>query len=222
VIVVSTTEQRAPKKAPERTCLGCGRRRHSSRLVRLVRAPDGEVHVDHPHRLGGRGGYVCGLDDCIARTLRSAKLDRALGGRVVRPSLPVLRQRVIDQLLRRLGGLLAASARSGKVSLGAAKTEEALSRGIARLVVVATDVSPRVRGRLDQAAANLDVHVMVLGDRHELAKPFARTELGALALTDDGLSQAVSRELALLQGLTAIPCTDTPPAREGGARERAT
>lgn len=60
-----------------RTCVGCRRRRSKDELLRIVRAPDGGVHLDPEGSAPGRGAYVCPDVGCFDRGARK-RLGRAL------------------------------------------------------------------------------------------------------------------------------------------------
>ena len=63
---------------PERRCVGCGRQRPRTGLVRVTRGPEGAV-VDAAMRLGGRGAYVCRDNPaCARRALDRGSFARAL------------------------------------------------------------------------------------------------------------------------------------------------
>lgn len=65
-------------KTPTRTCCVCGAKRPKRELVRIVRTPEGDVHVDARGREPGRGAYVCADELCLERGRKARKLDRAL------------------------------------------------------------------------------------------------------------------------------------------------
>ncbi len=201
-MTVAVHQHRASKR-PERTCIGCRQKAASSDLLRLVRSPDGELVFDQRHRLGGRGAWVCGSIGCLTRALRSRRLGDAVGGAIrdTRPEIMV--ERIRAQVVQRVDGLLVAAGQARKVELGAVRTEEALRHQPMRvtLVVLATDVSPRVRRAVGAAALSAGVPIVDFGDRDRLGLAFARRELGATALTDNGLALAIRRELSLLDGL---------------------
>jgi predicted RNA-binding protein YlxR (DUF448 family) len=66
------------KRQPERTCVGCGLKRPKKDLVRVVRAPSGQVEVDPSGRRAGRGAYLCPGRDCLLTAAKGKKLERAL------------------------------------------------------------------------------------------------------------------------------------------------
>jgi hypothetical protein len=65
------------RAAPERTCLGCRRRRPKGALLRLVRRPDGVVAADPRGTAAGRGAYVCEAPACVEHGLARERVARA-------------------------------------------------------------------------------------------------------------------------------------------------
>ena len=65
-----------------RTCIVCGGKRAKARLLRLVLNAANKVCLDQQQRCQGRGAYVCGQPECLAR-LKLSHLERAF-----RRSLP--------------------------------------------------------------------------------------------------------------------------------------
>lgn len=68
----------ADRKAPIRSCVSCRTTSAKRELIRIVRAPDGEVRIDPTGKLAGRGAYLCGAKECLALALKANKLGRAL------------------------------------------------------------------------------------------------------------------------------------------------
>ncbi len=68
----------APREEPERTCVGCRATAGKRELVRIVRSPDGSVHVDRTGSAHGRGAYVHRDAACVDAALRRGSLARAL------------------------------------------------------------------------------------------------------------------------------------------------
>ena len=67
-----------PRRAPERTCVGCRGKAGKGDLVRLARRPDAGVRVDVSGVSPGRGAYVHRDAECIEAALRRGVLGRAL------------------------------------------------------------------------------------------------------------------------------------------------
>ncbi|MDA8344082.1 MAG: YlxR family protein [Thermaerobacter sp.] len=66
------------RKQPMRLCLGCGQQRPKRELVRVVRSPEGEVHLDPTGKANGRGAYICPDPSCLEKALRNQRLGHAL------------------------------------------------------------------------------------------------------------------------------------------------
>ena len=66
------------KKIPTRQCMGCNEHFPKSSLLRVVRAPDGEVSLDFGGKKSGRGAYICKNVACLSKAQKSRRLSRNL------------------------------------------------------------------------------------------------------------------------------------------------
>ena len=67
-----------PKKIPMRQCTGCREHKPKRELIRVVRAPEGEVSLDFRGKSPGRGAYLCPNPECLAKARKSKALERSL------------------------------------------------------------------------------------------------------------------------------------------------
>ena len=67
------------KKIPIRQCLGCREQKAKTKLLRVVRSPEGSVSLDFRGKAPGRGAYICRSGECLKRAVRSRALERSLG-----------------------------------------------------------------------------------------------------------------------------------------------
>ena len=65
------------KKIPMRQCLGCREMKPKKELIRVVRSPEGEIHLDFRGKANGRGAYVCPDTACLKKAMKSKALERA-------------------------------------------------------------------------------------------------------------------------------------------------
>ena len=85
----------AQKKIPSRQCIGCMTSRPKKELVRVVRAPSGEISIDLVGKKPGRGAYLCPNPDCLTKAKKKKALERcfeqpaAAGGSAVSGAEPV-------------------------------------------------------------------------------------------------------------------------------------
>ena len=70
------------KKIPMRQCLGCREMKPKRELIRVVRSPEGEIHLDLRGKANGRGAYVCPDPNCLQKAVRSKALERAFSTRI--------------------------------------------------------------------------------------------------------------------------------------------
>jgi predicted RNA-binding protein YlxR (DUF448 family) len=66
------------KHIPQRTCVVCRRTFPKREVNRIVRSPEGEVHLDPTGKAPGRGAYLCNDLACWEKAVTSQVLDRAL------------------------------------------------------------------------------------------------------------------------------------------------
>ncbi len=80
---------------------------------------------------------------------------------------------------------------------GLEETRRSVRSGRARLVVVAGDVAPGQRPKLERTLAGRPVPVVILGTRESLGTAVgARAPLSAVAVTDPSLAREIGRRLS--------------------------
>ena len=71
------------KKIPMRKCTGCGEMKEKKQLVRIVKAPDGNViSLDLTGKKPGRGAYICSSPDCLNKAKKARRLERAFSCKI--------------------------------------------------------------------------------------------------------------------------------------------
>ncbi len=70
------------RKKPLRKCVVTGEVKEKKALVRIVRAPDGTVSVDHTGKKNGRGAYLTDDDHCFLEAKQKDVLSRHLNVQV--------------------------------------------------------------------------------------------------------------------------------------------
>ncbi len=65
------------RKVPVRMCIGCGEKRPKKEMLRIVRTPEGEFHVDATGRQNGRGCYICPKAECMDAMCKQKRLARS-------------------------------------------------------------------------------------------------------------------------------------------------
>lgn len=91
------------RTTPIRTCVGCRQTSGKRALVRIVRTPEGDVHVDPTGKANGRGAYVCMEQSCFDAALAKGRLNAALRVNLKEDDVDTLR-REFDTLLAAASG----------------------------------------------------------------------------------------------------------------------
>lgn len=85
-----------PKKIPLRQCLGCREMKPKRELIRVVRAPEGEISLDFKGRKPGRGAYVCPSAECLKKVRKSRALERAFSAQIPEEVYDTLERQMAD------------------------------------------------------------------------------------------------------------------------------
>lgn len=70
------------RKRPERMCVGCREMIDKRLLIRVVRTPEGAIHIDKTGKTNGRGAYICNKKECLEKAIKSNQLERALKAKI--------------------------------------------------------------------------------------------------------------------------------------------
>ena len=66
-----------PKSIPQRQCVGCREKKPKPELIRVVRAPEGDISLDARGKAAGRGAYLGPNPECLKKARKSRALERA-------------------------------------------------------------------------------------------------------------------------------------------------
>lgn len=70
------------KKIPLRMCIGCREMKPKAELIRVVKAPNGDISLDMTGKKNGRGAYVCKNIDCIKKIRKTKALSHTFSQNV--------------------------------------------------------------------------------------------------------------------------------------------
>ena len=66
------------KNIPQRTCTVCRTQKNKNELLRIVKNKENIIKVDENGKEQGRGAYICYDMDCLEKTIKTKKLEKAL------------------------------------------------------------------------------------------------------------------------------------------------
>ncbi|MBQ3181840.1 MAG: ribosomal L7Ae/L30e/S12e/Gadd45 family protein [Clostridia bacterium] len=90
--------------------------------------------------------------------------------------------------------LISIATKAGKVKTGEFLTTKTLQEGLCHLVVIATDTSEKSTKRLMGISENYECKSIVYGTKEELGKFTGKKEKSVIAITDEGLAQAIAKK----------------------------
>lgn len=70
------------KKIPERNCVGCGNSFPKIELLRVVKAPNGDIDLDPTDKRPGRGAYICRNTECLKKARKAKRFERSLAASI--------------------------------------------------------------------------------------------------------------------------------------------
>lgn len=185
------------RETPERRCIVTRASAPKAALVRFVIAPDGALVPDLAGKLPGRGIYVAADAKALAAAAAKGHFARAARRQISAP--PDLVARVEAGLAQRLVELVALARKAGQAVAGLEKTKEALVGGKARLLLQASDGSPRGKSALRPPAGE-NTHVTCL-TADELGLAFGRDSVIHAAVFEGGLAERIGDEARRLAGV---------------------
>lgn len=66
------------KKIPMRQCVGCGEMKSKKVLLRVIKTAEDEILLDATGKKNGRGAYICPVEDCLQKAIKTKGLERSL------------------------------------------------------------------------------------------------------------------------------------------------
>lgn len=85
------------KKLPSRTCIGCNTQKLKKELIRVVKNQAGEIKLDKTGKLPGRGAYICDNPECLAKAIKSKRLERCFEMKIEESVYQELQNRIEKQ-----------------------------------------------------------------------------------------------------------------------------
>lgn len=188
---------------PERTCIGCKTKRGQGELLRLVRAPSGEVVFDHTGRGPGRGAYVCCDARCFRKVFKSSRLTSVFQRPVSVPPLDAVCETVVSSFYDRLGTCLGIAQRAGGLVSGYMSLRRACSRGRIVYMVLAEDAAALRAAEYRTWCVDQRIPYITLFTKEELGRRIGKTTRSAVGLSNPHFREPFCTTLTLLQTFEA-------------------
>jgi predicted RNA-binding protein YlxR (DUF448 family) len=178
---------KSERRAPTRTCVGCGSRDDAGEMVRLVVA-EGTVAFDLAGGAFGRGAHVHARPACLGKAPRG--LSRAFR-RDAGLDAKDLGRLLLAACDRRMGGLLLAARRLRAIATGTDASLDAL-RGGAPLAVVAVDAGTVVSTR-EVGRAVAEGRAVAWSTKDELGALLGGESIAICAVRHEGIAAELKK-----------------------------
>lgn len=70
------------QKIPMRMCLGCNEMKPKKELMRVVKAPEGDISLDFTGKKNGRGAYLCKSPTCFDKARKARRFEKSFSCRI--------------------------------------------------------------------------------------------------------------------------------------------
>lgn len=182
----------------ERRCVVTRERGDRNGLVRLVRAPDGQVFCDYRGKLAGRGAWATPSTEVLLKLEKAPGiLYRPLQGKCKTEGLL---EQVRAANWKAVLGTLGLAAKAGLLVGGKDGVRSALGNPSAKVLLLAEDASPRLVKDLAVRAGDRLVVQMPL-DTERLGAQIGKGPRAALVVTSGRPARALLDELHRLHSL---------------------
>lgn len=169
----------------ERMCIVTREVLDEAQLIRFVRGPEGTVVPDLNRKLPGRGVWVGLSRTKVAEAVKRQAFNRGLGEVRAGTDLP----EQVEGLLRKAAvSYISLAKKAGEAVAGAAKVEEMVAAGRARLVIHAREAAQNGRQKIDKLSGP-DVETLGLFTSTELDLAFGRANVIHAAVAKGGLAE---------------------------------
>lgn len=187
-------------KSPLRRCIVTRQVFDKRHLMRFVLDPDGQVVPDVKNRLPGRGLWVQADRAALLTAIKTNAFAKAARRQVKMPADLV--ERVTVLLQREVAELLGLARKSGDLTAGYDKVEQALRAKQVAVLVQASDGAEDGRSKLARLAGS-GVEIWAPLTVAELAAALGRENPVHVALKSSGIAQRLSLACRRLAGMVA-------------------
>ena len=85
------------ENGPQRTCMGCNKKKDKKDLIRIVKNKQNEISLDRTGKAQGRGAYICDNIECLEKIKKSNRLEKIFHLKVSEEIYENLRGVILDK-----------------------------------------------------------------------------------------------------------------------------
>ena len=156
-------------------------------MIRFILTPEMEIMPDLENKLPGRGAYTCIDKRCLAAAIEQRQFKRSFKHDVSVMPAEQLTEFVRKQLHSRIIGLIGLANKAGLVTGGGSMVSDALrSKKKPGLVIVATDVSEAIGGKIIHSAAANNIQHRTVVTKDDFGAILGKAPRSAIAVASGG------------------------------------
>ena len=96
---------------------------------------------------------------------------------------------------QKIYGLVGLARRAGKLSFGTESCQETIQKGKAKLVLIASDSSPRTKKNFEQLCQTYQVPIRMIGTIEELSKSIGQTNKAMVVIKDENFAKELLKRI---------------------------
>jgi uncharacterized protein len=189
------------KRGPERRCVGCRQPRPKGELIRLVCGPMGQLLLDAPGKLPGRGAYLCAQRPCAEQAVTGARLREAFRHDVTAGPVDELVRAMARVMEERVQACIRLARKAGRAVSGYTQVRRALIHEPVACLLVAEDTARERRREYEGWCATRQIPCRSCLTKARLGDLAGRDESSAIGILDPRLG---ARLLGSLEGMRRL------------------
>lgn len=185
-----------------RTCVACRAKEDRLKLLRFVRANDGEIVFDEKSILPHRGAWLCPKQKCLIKAFEKKILFRDM------PTLPIEKKVMLDHITSRFKKRLLAKfglmRKMGLCKFGREEIKRLSPRLDRGFIVLASDLAERSKNEILPYVESLDFPNNVFFpplSMEEIGTSLGRSKTGVVAFLEGRISNELRVDLESLMSL---------------------
>ena len=178
-------------------CTGCGEMFDKRTLVRVVKSPEGEVSLDLTGKKAGRGAYVCKNADCLKKARKKRAFERAFSIQIDDSVYDKMEEEIKNASKKYLS-MLGMARRAGKLSMGHDMALKAIKNHKAKLLIFASDVSPRLINEFNTQTERYSKNIICCNIEETINELYAALgyKAGVITVDDANFSNRITQLIA--------------------------
>lgn len=151
--------------------------------------------MDPRFSIQGRGAYVCRSADCIRRAKESDGIARSLKVKIPDSVYIQLAEALNESSAKDADSLVGFAMRSGNAVPGTTAVEQAVKKGLIRLILVDRDAGPQTKKRMERIQLNQQIPFRPFNGKRPLADVTGKPNCKCVGIADRHFAEAILKAM---------------------------